>query len=80
MIVKITSAYLTSYLIQIFNLKIHGTRCYFFFKTSAKNLPENSQDFVSFKSKYCFEKALSKSKILNKTDLDFEGRTVQNFD
>jgi hypothetical protein len=48
-------------------------------KTSAKNLPENSQDFVSFKSKYCFEKVLSKSKILNKTDLDLEGRTVQIF-
>jgi hypothetical protein len=48
-------------------------------KTSAKNLPENSQDFVTFKSKYCFEKALSKSKILNKTDLDLEGRTVQIF-
>jgi hypothetical protein len=48
-------------------------------KTSAKNLPENSQDFVSFKSKYCFEKALSKSKILNKTDLHFGSTTVQNF-
>jgi hypothetical protein len=48
-------------------------------KTRAKNLPENSQDFVSFKTKYRFEKALSKSKFLNKTDLDFEGRTVQFF-